>query len=435
MVRSLSIMAASLDEEAAALFNRERLEDPFPIWNRLREEAPVFFGNGMVIVTRYDDVRTLLPNEKYFSVHMGGSRPEAVVAGWSEENQQMFLEMTTSDESVTGLGEDEADHKRLRGIMHRFFTPRRIQRMEEEIQRFWDEIVDDAAQQDLSDQKLLSQRLALKVITDLVGCPEVDGPYIVGLVEREAHILGTTDEELVRDAYEARKQFNEYLDRTVIAAYRERPDSNDFVRAVMDAEGEDNMSAPELRGMVRTLLFGGTETTSVLLSTGLLELLEHREQWEWLCEDPVARVPDAVEELLRYVSPSQLVAPRTALADVMVAGVEVPEGQTVIGSLAAANRDPAQYENPDTLDISQRARPHLGLGLGPHFCLGASVARAEARIAFTTLAQRYPNLELAVSRADLDWSGAPMVVRSMRELPIRLGPQAQPAAASPQRAA
>jgi cytochrome P450 len=190
---------------------------------------------------------------------------------------------------------------------------------------------------------------------------------------------------------------------------------------MMDAQGEDNLSPLELSAMVSVLLFGGVETTAVLLSTGLLELLRHRDQWEWLCKDPVARVPNAVEELFRYVSPAQWV-PRTAATDFEIEGVPVPVGQTVVGILAAAHRDPSEYENPNELDIT-RGRAHLGLGFGPKFCLGASVVRAEARIAFTTLAQRFPELELAIDPADLDWAGGPPPIRSLRSLPIALGPR------------
>jgi cytochrome P450 len=411
---------ALLEDEVAALFEGKRLEDPWPIWNRLREEAPVFRGSDMVILARYADVKVMLPDRERYSakVYIAGSRPEAIVAQLSPELQRMWREWAEF-EGMSLAFMDGEDHDRLRGIAHRFFTPRRIQLMERDIQLSWDELLEQAAAEEVYDQKAIAQKLALRVITRLVGCPDVDGAFITELIDRLARgKYGTTDEALFRSAYEARWKFNDYIDRVIVGGYRRDPDSNEFVRAVMDAEGQDNLSPLELSAMVGVLLFGGIETTALLLSTGLLELLRHRDQWEWLCDDPVTRVPAAVEELFRWVSPAQFI-PRTAAIDFQVGDTEVPAGQTVIGAVAAAHRDPGQYENPEELDIT-RGRQHLGLGLGPKFCLGASIARAEARIAFTTLAQRHPELELAIGLDELDWTGGPPGIRSLRRLPVSL---------------
>jgi cytochrome P450 len=412
---------AVLDDEVAALFGGRRLDDPFPIWNRLREEAPVFRGSDMIVLSRFRDVRAMLPDRERYSarIHIAGSRPEAIVARYSPETARMWREMAEY-EGMSLAVKDGADHDRLRGIAHRFFTPRRIRQLEVFIQKLWDELLDAAADDHVYDHKALAQNFALRVVTQIVGCPQVDGEFVADMLDHiSRYKFGTDDEELVRRAYVARRQFNEYIDRVIIARYREQPDSNDFVCAVMDAEDEDNLSPLELSAMVNVLLFGGVETTAVLLSTGVLELLQHRDQWDWLCEDPVARVPGAVEELFRYVSPAQFV-PRTAAVDFEFEGVEIPAGHTVIGAVAAAHRDSTQYENPEFLDIT-RGRQHLGLGLGPKFCLGASLVRAEARIALTTLALRYPHLELATNPDDIDWSGGPPSIRSARQLLIALG--------------
>lgn len=414
----------SLDDEIAALFEGKHLEDPFPIWNRLRKEAPVFSGDRMVILSRYADVKAMLTDDKRYSARKGRysirSRPEEIAAALPDETRRMWQEMIAHN-SASLSEKDGADHDRLRGIAHRFFTPGRMRSMEGVIQGFWDDLLEEAAREDVYDHKRFSQTLALRVITDIVGCPQVDAPYVAGLVERlaQSQLAGTGNEAIVRSAYETRSEFNNYIERAIVAEYRRRPDSSAFVRAVMDAEGEDNLSALELSAMVSVLLFGGIETTAVLLSSGLLELLYHRDQWEWLCDDPEARVPAAVEELFRYVSPAQFI-PHTAVMGFEIEGVRVRAGDTVTGAVAPAHRDPAEYENPETLDIT-RGRAHLGLGAGRHFCLGAAVVRAEARIVLTTLAQRYPNLELAIDRADVDWSGGPPSIRSVRVLPIRLG--------------
>jgi cytochrome P450 len=411
---------ALLQDEVAALFEGQRLEDPFPVWNRLREEAPVYDGGDMVVLSRYADIKAMLPDRKRYSakIWVSGSRPEAILTQLSDDTARMWREMAAY-EGMSLSRKDGADHERLRGIAHRVFTPRRVAALEGFIQSEWQRLLDQAAEKETYDHKHMSQTLALRVITHIVGCPDVDSEFLAGLVERVAWFMGASDEEIIRQAYEARTVFTKYVDEVVIGGYRADPDSNEFVRAVMDAEGEENVTALELSAMVSVLLFGGVETTAVLLSTGLLELMRHRDQWEWLCEDPVARVAAAVEELFRYVSPAQFI-PRTTAVKFEIEGVNVPVGHTVIGAVAAAHRDPAQYENPEQLDIT-RGRPHLGLGLGPKFCLGASVVRAEARIALTALAQRYPDLELAVPESQLDWSGGPPPIRSLRELPVALG--------------
>jgi cytochrome P450 len=415
------VEVASLADEVGALFRSERLEDPFAVWNRLREEATVFQASGMTILTSYAHVKAMLPDRALYSARMwdAGGRPERLFATFSPEMERMWNQIAAY-ESMSLAVQDGADHDRLRSIAHRFFTPRRVQRIDGEIRGFWDELLEGAAQTEVYDHKRVSQGLALRVITSIVGCPSVDGDFVTDLLDRLSKgKYGTSDEAVLRDAYCARMEFNDYIERVIIAGYRQDPESNDFVRALMHAEGEDNLSALELSAMVSVMLFGGIETTAILVSTGLLELLRHREQWEWLCEDPVRRVPGAVEELMRYVAPAQFV-PRIAATDFQIDGVPVSAGETVVAAIGGAHRDPSEYENPDELDITN-PRAHLGFGLGPKFCLGASVARAEARIALTTLAQRYPDVELAIDAADLDWSGGPASIRSLRELPIALG--------------
>lgn len=415
----VQVTSLSLDHEVTALFASERLDDPFPIWNRLREEAPVYEGGDVVVLTRYADIKAMLPDRKRYSArfHVAGSQPLAIVATFSPETQRMWHEIAAY-KSLTLSRQAPKDHARLRGIAHRFFTPFRMKNLETVIAGFWDDLLKDAEAQEVYDHKQISQRMALRVITHIVGCPHVDDARVASMVERIAYFTDT-NEARVREAYEGWRDFNEYIDTVIIDGYNSNPASNEFVEAVMNAEREDNLTPLELSAMVSELLFGGIETTTVLLSSGLLTLLEHRDQWEWLCQDPATRVPAAVEELFRYVSPAQWV-PRTAQIDFEIGGVHVPEGHTVIGAVAAAHRDPAQYEKPNEFDATQ-SRQHLGLGIGPKFCLGASVVRAEARIAFTALAQHYPHLELAVDPSELHWDGGPATVRSLRELPVALG--------------
>jgi cytochrome P450 len=177
-----------------------------------------------------------------------------------------------------------------------------------------------------------------------------------------------------------------------------------------------------MNAMIMLLLFAGAETTATLLSNAMAEFMRHREQWELLCEDPAGRVTGAVEELIRYLTPAQWI-PRTALVDYEDEGVEVTAGTTVVGAIAAGNRDPRVYDNPDTFDILRDVNPpHLGFGFGQRFCLGSALVRAEARIFLRRLAERYPDVTAAVDPDDYAWAGNP-IFRSLSTLPLSLGRQ------------
>jgi cytochrome P450 len=181
----------------------------------------------------------------------------------------------------------------------------------------------------------------------------------------------------------------------------------------------DRLADQELTAMFVILLFAGHETTTNLIGNGLVELMRHRDQWERLCADP-SLVPAAVEELLRWVTPVQWLG-RVATEPFELEGVQIEAGQTVFPILAAANRDPAAFRNPERLDISRPdAKNHLALGFGPHFCIGNALARLEGTVAFATLARRFPGLELADEH--LGWRGNAML-RGLEALPVRLGPE------------
>jgi cytochrome P450 len=169
--------------------------------------------------------------------------------------------------------------------------------------------------------------------------------------------------------------------------------------------------------MFFVLLFAGHETTTNLIGTGTYELLRHHDQWDLLCADP-GLLPNAVEELVRFVAPVQY-AERYLLEDTEVAGVRLPAGTSVNAALASANRDPAVFDDPERLDVRRaEAGRHLAFGFGTHFCLGAHLARLEGRIALAELTRRFPAIELATDAPE--WRGAPML-RGLAALPVTLG--------------
>jgi cytochrome P450 len=420
----VAVGVASVEQEVLALFNGERLRDPFAVWNAVREEAPVFRAGSMVLVTRYEDIPALVstgPPRFSAKLHLIGSRPEQIVAELSPPVRDKWRELAAY-EAMQMTRKDGDEHDRLRRIAHRYFTPRMIARLEEQIAELVDELLTRSAAEEVYDQRALMQEYAARVMAFVIGSPQVDWKLLVRWATAIGNYAGRGGDELVLAAHAARFEFREYIDTVIIPAYRDDPGSNPLVASLMEAEGQENLSADEMNAMIMLLLFAGAETTATLLSNTMAEFMSNRTQWELLCEDPAGRVSNTVEELIRYLTPAQWI-PRTALEDYEHEGVEIAAGTTVIGAIAAGNHDPRVYDDPDTFDILREvAPPHLGFGFGQRFCLGSSLVRAEARIFLQALAERYPDVSAAVEPDEFAWAGNP-IFRSLSTLPLRLGPR------------
>jgi cytochrome P450 len=413
----VSTAGATLQQSIGELLasRPEAMRDPFAVWRRLREEEPVHVRPEIVLLSRYDDVKALIRDELRFSSNAFaiGSRAETVRAGLSGEQLAAFEDLTAF-ESMYVSRSDPPAHDRLRRIAHRAFTPRRIAELEASVQSYTDRMLGGGAL-DFMD---FAFRLPLMVIADLLGVPQKDRELIHGWSGKLGRNRGGTDVPALMEAHAALVEFREYV-RAMVAERARRPGQSDLVTALVGATDEENLSNDELTAMFVVLLFAGHETTTNLLGTGLQQLLRHRDQWDVLTGDP-SLVPGAVEELLRWVTPVQWLN-RVALEDMEWHGVPIAAGTSVTGILAAANRDPRVFEDPERLDVTRSdAKRHIALGFGPHFCLGASLARLEGTVAFTTLARRFPQVELT---ADPDeWRGNAML-RSLASLPVDLGPE------------
>jgi hypothetical protein len=210
----------------------------------------------------------------------------------------------------------------------------------------------------------------------------------------------------------------------MLVEHRARPEATDLIRMLIGAEQEERVTEEELAALFVQLLFAGHETTSTLISVGLLGLLRAPEQWRALVEDP-SLIPNAIEELLRIVSPAQFVS-RLTTEDMELGGTAIAADTAVLLVLAGANRDPTVFADPDVIDVRRvAARHNLTFAVGPHFCLGAALARLEARVVLKTITVRYPKLELAGD--DMTWHGGAML-RRLSHLPLRLGRAATVAA-------
>ncbi|WP_019876316.1 cytochrome P450 family protein [Sporichthya polymorpha] len=317
------------------------------------------------------------------------------------------------------LVRDGAEHERLRRLVMAAFTRRRVEALAPSIQVVTDALLDEVliAGKDGSTVDLLAQfafPLPMTVICELMGVPAHLRDDIKVGMEPTFRGMGMADEEW--------SEKFELLERslTELVATKRREPGDDLISALIEVrdDGGDRLSEDELLSMAFILIAAGHETTVHLIANGVEALLTHRPQWDLLRAEP-ERVPAAVEELLRWCGPVQVTFPLIAAEPLEVGGAAIGAGELVIVALLPANRDPAQVEDPDVLDVTREPRPHLGFGHGIHHCLGVALARLEARIAFETLLRRCPDLRLAVDPDELTWTPS-FIFHGLDRLPVQV---------------
>jgi cytochrome P450 len=415
----LATTAKTLHDEYAALLacRPETLADPYPLFARLRDQAPVFHHAPVVVLTRYADVMWVFRNEQLFAVNGSGSgrRYEAILAALPAIEAEALREITAFEANYISRTDGRL-HERLRRIAHRAFTPRRIAALDDSVHRYTDALLSDLRGEDTVDLiAAFAYKLPLMVIADMLGVPMADREQIHVWSDLIGRNRGGTAHSAILPARDALREFRAYIS-ALVADRRGRPADEDLVAALLDANQEERLSEIELAATFVVLLFAGHETTTNLIGNGVIALLRHRDQWQRLVDEPGLAAP-AVEELLRYDPPvAQL--NRVAVTDVELHGETIVRDESLVITLAAANRDPGAFPEPDRLDISRSPNRHTSLAFGPHFCLGASLARLEGRVALEELTRRFPNLELAID--ELAYKDN-VVLRGVRELPVALG--------------
>ena len=390
-------MRDDIDLLAGAWYSRE----PHDTWTWMREHAPVYYDekNDVWAITRYRDVLEIEKDPATFSSRRS-PRPHG-------DPLPMMISM------------DNPQHQRRRSLVNRGFTPRRVAEKEPTIRRLCTEIIDRVREQGSFDFVWdIAAPLPLLLIADMLGFePE---SYDDLLRWSDDLIRGTTvDDETARvKAMEAGLAFREYQLR-VIADRRAKPPQPDLVSTLCHAELDgERLDDESLIQETLLILIGGDETTRHIISCGMLALLDHPEQRDLLRHDP-ATIETGVEELLRWVTPIKNMS-RTATRDVEIRGRQLREGDQLILLYPSANRDEDVFADPFRLDVTRDPNPHLAFGFGPHFCLGASLARLELKVMFSELLRRLPDLELA--------SGEPLPYRSSNFI---VGPEAMPVQFTP----
>ena len=367
------------------------LADPYPSYTALRATTPVFFSQRLNawVLTRYQDVHRALKDSRLVSSRRVSSYAKQLSTELRPQLQPLF------DQFDTWIGNmDPPDHTRLRRLVNAAFTTPMVQAMRGEIERLIEELFATID----SDQTIdfvhdFAYPLPAIVIGRMLGVPREAGQQLIGWSNALTAYSGTgqADSQIAQAASQAATDLSALFDE--LARERRAAPRNDLLSQLVQVEDQGNrLSHRELLGMCGFLMVAGHETTMALLANGLLALLRHPTQLQRLRENP-AEIPSAVEELLRYDSPIQHQT-RSAAETLEIGGQRIRAGDRVMPFLGAANRDPDQFARPDDLDLRRSPNPHLAFGLGPHYCLGAPLARLEAELAFGALLRRWKKIEL-----------------------------------------
>ena len=393
--------------------------DPYPVYARMRESGPVHFrlfeqtdGREVPvwILPRWQDCVSVLRDPRFSA-------------------QKNFLELITGAASQVDelqplvrtyhgmmLFVDPPRHTRLRNLVNKGFTPRRVQHQRQRIEAIVTELLDAATTGGHMDLMAdLAVPLPIIVIAELLGVPVEDRDRLKIWSDHAAMLLdGTLRDDHLAVAVPNFLELVEYL-KDIIEARRKEP-QDDLISALVAAQdADDSLDDYEVLATCALILGAGHETTTNLIGNGMRALLDDRPAFERLGREP-GLMPSAVEELLRYDSPVQVTS-RIPLEDVEIQGVRIPKGEEVNTLIGSANRDPAQFPDADRLVLDRPDNRHLSFGHGAHFCLGAPLARLEGEIAFGALARRFPEMRL---EGNAPPRRAGFVLRGWQSLPVTL---------------
>ena len=386
------------------LYSQTMKNDPYGLFTRMRQDDPVYCqpgidGETMIwFLTRYADVEQLLRDSDRFV--RDPLNADVLLPDQGEPLNELLA--FTSNHM---LNKDGADHRRLRTLVSKAFTPRRIKELRPRIETLANQLIDGVEEQGQMDLVAdYAFQLPIIVISELLGIPLEDRERFK--VWSNAIVSPALDDTAQARAAQLIQEFLDYL-RDLFAIRRQEP-QDDLISALLQAEeAGDQLNESELFSTVVLLIVAGHETTVGLISNAVVALLHQPETRAQLQENPES-MKTAVEEFLRYDSPVERVLARWAAEDTEISGHEIKKGDLLIGILGSANRDPEQFCHPEKLDIHRGTSRHLAFGAGPHYCMGAPLARLEGEIALNTLLQRLPNLRFATPESEILWRTVPM---------------------------
>jgi len=380
--------------------------DPHPTYRWLRANAPVYRDEAsrLWVLSKYDDVFAISKNPEVFSAAQGV--------------------LAESDSIISMICMDDPRHQRLRKLVNRGFTPRMVGLLQEKIRALAARLVEDVAgRREVDLVRDLAVPMPLWIIAEMLGIREEDFDRFHDWSDRLINVAGNYDDPVkMNDAVTAYAEYGEYL-KEVFEDRRRQP-REDLVSILVAAqqegvlaEDEESMENDEIVMFMTLLLVAGNETTRNAISGGMLALMQDREQLELLRAKP-QYMDTAVEEILRWVSPI-ICFRRTATRDIEVRGQRIPAGDRVLMLYQSANRDEDAWADPERFDVTRSPNPHLAFGIGPHFCLGANLARAELKVMVQELITRFPNIRPVPGSEPR--RAASTLVAGIEHLPVELG--------------
>jgi cytochrome P450 len=398
-------LAATLATDAFETDDLVRPEvnaDPWGYFGRLREHDPVHWNPlfNTWIVTRYGDVKSVLRHHELFSSKIpippepANEYPPIDEADWPLADDLAGYRAF--------IFHDRPEHLAMRQAIHRWFTPRAVEKWRASIAQMAQELIDTYREAGTMEIKRdLATPLPLTTICWMLGIPSDDAPFLYELAAR-VYPGGTDNQEYgprrLRVGHEAIMRLREYF--TPLIEERARSPKEDLVSMIAQGETEGVFTREDALASIMILLDAGHTTTLNLISKGTLALIRNPEQWDLLRSDPDSLAPSALEEILRYDPPLKMVILRFTTRDVELGGKVIAAGDSVSYVIASANRDPRVFENPDAFTITRSPNPHVAFAGGIHHCLGAALARVSAQETFKALARNFPRLHLT---REVEW--------------------------------
>ncbi|PFW86842.1 cytochrome P450 [Bacillus sp. AFS075960] len=398
-------------EDGINLASVQFKEDAYEIYKESRKMQPILFVNKTELgaewlITRYEDALPLLKDNRL---------KKDLANVFPQDTKNMYLSVDNSDHLTTHmLNSDPPNHSRLRSLVQKAFTPKMITQLDGRIQRIADDLINEIERKgtlNLVDD--YSFPLPIIVISEMLGIPKEDQAKF--RIWSHAVIASPETPEEIKETEKQLSEFITYL-QYIVDIKRKDP-KEDLVSALILAENDGHkLSAPELYSMIMLLIVAGHETTVNLITNTVLVFLENPNQLQLLKDNPKL-IDSAIEEGLRYYSPVEITTGRWAAEPFQIHEQTIEKGDMVVIALASANRDETVFENPEVFDITRENNRHIAFGHGSHFCLGAPLARLEAKIAITTLFNRMPELQIKGNREEINWQGN-YLMRSLEELPL-----------------
>lgn len=373
--------------------------DKFAWYEQIREDLPVHQAKVSIIkvftIARYDDCTAILKDPRVL-------RNRSTITGGGRFPFPMPKAIKPIAESM--IVEDDPNHRRLRELVRRAFRPQAIEVLETKIDQYSNELLDGLSlKKEFDLQSDYALAIPMRMIGDMMGLSREAIPQFKEMFSILTKGFGGW--RILRTLFWDMPDTVRFV-RELIGQKRDHP-GDDILTGLIEADAEgDRLTEDEIVAMVFLLIVGGYETTVHLITNGVLTLLENPEQLARLRDNPEL-INSAVEEILRHRGPVQSTKPGYAAEDIQLHGVTIPKGKPIMPLFGAANHDPRAFDNPQVFDIGRTPNRHLGFGHGNHFCLGAHLARAEARFGILNLLQRFPNLQLAGDPASLKLQNMP----------------------------